>query len=156
MATLDRNQRACIGAQIRKDGRLTHTARLVGQALLFHFMGALGRAWPSYETLAAEAGVSVRSAKRAVPLLVDSGYLTKVRRWDKRPVNRAGRWVPACLSNLYTWVQRLSANVAQKPRPDIKQAAPAPLPEGLASVLARFGTAIADRSGLPRGAAGTA
>ena len=152
-ATLDRNERARIGAQIRKDDRLTHTAKLIGQALLFFFMGATGRAWPSYETLAAESGVSVRSAKRAIPQLVDSGYLTKTRRWGKHPTQRAGKWVPACLSNLYLWAKRLSATKAQEPRPDITKVVAAPLSEGLSRVLERLGHAIADqRDGLSGGA----
>ena len=151
-ASLDRNERARIGADIRKDDRLTHTAKLVGQTLLFFFMGATGRAWPSYETLAAEAGVSVRSAKRAIPQLVKSGYLTKTRRWGKHATQRAGKWVPACLSNLYLWAKRLSASVAQEPRPDITKAVTIPLSEGLTRVLERLGQAMADRAGLPGGA----
>ena len=138
MAELDRNERARIGAQIRKDDRLTPTAKHVAQHTpLFFFMGATGRAWPSYETMAAEAGVSVRSAKRAIVQLVDSGYITKTRRWGKYAIKRARRWVPACLSNLYLWVQRLSARVAQDPRPNIIQAAPIALSEGLSRVLER-------------------
>jgi hypothetical protein len=151
MAELDRKHRALIGAEIRKDCRLTPTAKQVGEALLFFFMGALGRAFPSYDTLAAEAGCSVRSAKRAIPLLVDAGYITKTRRWGKQATIRAGRWVPTCLSNLYCWVRSLSAKPAQKPRPDIKSPAPIALSEGLARVLERLGHAIADKAGLPSG-----
>ena len=146
---IDRNERARIAVQVRKDGRLTHTAKAVAQTLLFAFMGALGRAWPSYETLANEAGVSVRSAKRAIPLLVAAGYLSKTRRWGRQPTKRAGRWVPTCLSNIYLWVSRLSAKLAQEPRPKIITLPPATLPPELASALARLGHAIADRSGLP-------
>ena len=147
---IDRNERTRIAVRIRKDSRLTPTAKHVGQTLLFFFMGALGRAWPSYETLAAEAGVSVSSAKRAIPMLVAAGYLTKTRRWGRSAIRRAGKWMPHCLSNLYVWAARLmSAKSAQEPRPLHKPIPPAPLPEGLSRVLARFGNGIADRSGLP-------
>ncbi len=146
---IDRNERARIGVQIRKDARLTHTAKHVGQTLLFFFMGALGRAWPKYETLAEQAGVSVRSAKRAIPQLIAAGYLTRTRRWGPNPIQRHGRWTRTCLSNLYVWVKRLSAKPAPKPRPDIKKEDQAPLPPDLAAALARFGNSLANKLGLP-------
>jgi len=147
---IDRNERARIGVLIRKDDRLTPTAKHVAHTLLFFFMGALGQAWPSFETLAAEAGVSISSAKRAIPQLTAAGYLTKTQRRGKYPTKRGNRWVPTLLSNLYIWVQRLSVSSTQEPRPIIKKEPPAPLPPELAAVLARFGNAIADSRGLPK------
>jgi len=145
---IDRNERARIAVQIRHDSRLTPQTKHVAHALLFAFMGALGRAWPSYETLAKEAGCSLSTAKRAVRQLVDSGYISKTRRWGKMAIKRAGRWVPACMSNVYVWLARLSVIPTLEPRtnrsPESKLTVPA-LPEGLARVLERLGTSIAER-----------
>ena len=150
--TLDRNARARIGAEIRMNKALTGSAVRVAQALLFQFMGAVGRAWPSYESLAEAAGVSTRQTIRAVVQLVDLGYITKTKRWaDNRAIKRAGRWVPNQLTNMYLWVRGfvLSDKTALKPRPESKPEATPPLPDGLAAVLTRFGNAIADKAGLP-------
>ena len=149
MATIDRTERARLGAQIRQDTRLTPAARLVALALLFAFMGASGRAWPSYETLASAAGVSVSSAKRAILQLVALGYLSKHRRWGRHPVQRAGRWVPACLSNVYIWLTRLSVKATPESRLN-KIKVPEAMPAGVARALERLGHTIADRMGLPQ------
>ena len=147
---IDRNERARIGVLIRKDDRLTPTAKHVAHTLLFFFMGALGQAWPSFETLAAEAGVSISSAKRAIPQLTAAGYLTKTQRRGKYPTKRGNRWVPTLLSNLYIWVQRLSVSSTQEPRLNIKKEPPAPLPAELATALARLINSAADSRGLPK------
>ena len=101
-------------------------------------------------------GVSVSSAKRAIPMLVAAGYLTKKRRWERSAILRAGTWMAHCLSNFYVWASRLmSVKSAQVPRPLHKPIATAPLPEGLSWVLARLRNGIADRSGLPAAQATT-
>ena len=156
MMTMDRNARAKIGAEIRQNKALTGATVRVAQALLFEFMGAAGRAWPSYEALAEAAGVSRRQAIRAVARLVALGYITKTKRWaDNRAIKRAGRWVPNQLTNIYCWIKGFavaavkSAKTALEPRQESKPEAPAPLADGLAAALARFGNAIADKFALP-------
>ncbi len=54
----------------------------------------IGRCWPSYTTIATDAGVSLRSAKAAVASLVKAGHV----RSERRPVEGKRE----CDSNLYT------------------------------------------------------
>ena len=156
MMQLDRNARARIGAEIRMNKALTGATVRVALALLFQFMGAAGRAWPSYETLAEAAGVSPRQTIRAVAQLVSLGYITKTKRWaSNRAIKRAGRWIPNQLTNMYLWIKgfALSDKPAVNPRPIYKPEEKPPLlppiSDALAAVLTRFGNAIADRAGLP-------
>lgn len=149
--TIDRESRARQGAEMRVDKRLTAAEFRVGQAILFGIMGALGRAWPSYDRIAEAAGVCRRTAVTAVAKLVKLGYLIKTRRWGKGLVQREGRWMPHCLTNMYVWAKRISAKAASNPRPNnIKEVAHEPMPPELVKVLARFGNLIADRNGLPQ------
>ena len=153
---IDRNARARLGARLRADRRLSATTRLVGHAALFACMDArTGRCQAYRARLAQEAGCSPRSVSRATAALEVAGYLRVSPTYATRRREQGGRWFRPRGANLLEW--RISADFflrdkpAAVPRPILNQPAPAPLPEGLARVLARFGNAIADRAGLPKG-----
>ncbi len=78
----------------RRAGRLTALQCEVGRAMLRR-LGQDGRLDPSMETIAADAGASVRSVQRAVAALSSCGLLT----WTRRLV-RTG-WRAAQTSNAY-------------------------------------------------------
>ena len=153
---IDRNVRARLGARIRADRRLSPTARLVGQAALFAATDArTGRCQAYRARLAHEAGCSKRSVTRATQALQDAGYLAVVPTWGKRHRSDGRRWYRPRGANMLEWRVSadffVSAKLAAYPSPKCKNLPPAPLPEGLTSVLVRLGHAIADRSGLQGG-----
>ena len=151
---IDRNVRARLAARIRVDSRLTPTARHVANAALFAGMDArTGRCQAYRARLAHEAGCSKRSVTRATQALADAGYLQVVPTYGQRRRESGGRWFRPRGANVLEWRVPadffLSAKLAPYPSPKIQKMVAAPLPEGLARVLERFGNAIADRSGLP-------
>lgn len=68
-------ERALWIKRARRDSRLTMAARLVAAALGDFVNLASGRAWPSQETLAAAAGVSRPTVKRALRALRELRYI---------------------------------------------------------------------------------
>ncbi|MFS8184218.1 helix-turn-helix domain-containing protein [Pseudovibrio denitrificans] len=65
---------------ITKDRNLSANDVRVGIILCEHINARSGRAWPSMETLAAEANASPRTAKRAIKKLSMLGYITITRK----------------------------------------------------------------------------
>lgn len=143
---IDRNARARLAARIRADRRLTAGARLVWQSVAFGFVGARAYAFPSFEAIAIEAGVSRSTVVRALPELERLGYLTVYRSYARRK-DRRGRLTPRRAPNRYVLpLPTHEVHSAPGTKPLIKSIpAPAPLSDDLAAVLARLGTAIADK-----------
>jgi len=80
--------------------------------------------------------------------------LQVVPTWGQRRREAHGRWYRPRGANMLVWAAVfLVDRMAPVPSLSIKEQPAAPLPEGLASALARFGHAIADKKGLPGGAA---
>jgi hypothetical protein len=159
---IDRNVRARLGAQIRRDTRLTHTAKLVGLAILFAgFDCGTGRCQMYRQRIAREADVSLRSVDRAISQLRVLRYLAVIPTYaDKFKFSVNGRRYKPRSANVFIWLTNLLvAKIAPHPSQKIntkevdkkitKGLQPEVMPEGLAKVLARFGNAIADRYGLP-------
>ena len=97
---LDRESRAVWRARLdlaRRAGRITALHALVGHALARR-LGTDGRCDPSHATIAADAGASVRTVRRALVALADCGMV----QWTRRLV-RAG-WRTAQTSNAYALV----------------------------------------------------
>jgi hypothetical protein len=153
---IDRNARARLGAKIRANRDLTPTTRLVANAALFAATDAkTGRCQAFRARLAHEAGCSNRSVTRATNALQDAGILKVIPTYGKRMRAENGRWFRPRGANVLEWNgDFLRDKLAAHPSSSIRKIEPAPLPEGLARVLARFGTAIANRAGLPGGSAG--
>ncbi len=151
---IDRNARARLAVRIRQDKRLSPTTRHVANAALFAGMDArTGRCQAYRARLAHEAGCSPRSVTRATAALKDAGYVRVARTWGQRRRESGGRWFRPQGANVIEWILPagfLVDRMATYPSPQIKKMAPAPLPDGLAKVLERFGHTIADRSGLPQ------
>ena len=152
---IDRNVRARLGAKIRQDKRLSPTARHVANAALFAATDArTGRCQAYRARLAHEAGCSQRSVTRATQALQDAGYLIVTPTWGQRRRKDGHRWYRPRGANVLEWQVSadffVSAKMAALPSSKIYNISPAPLPEGLSNALARFGNAIADRSGLPK------
>ncbi|MEI7606160.1 MAG: hypothetical protein WCJ64_02125 [Rhodospirillaceae bacterium] len=150
---IDRNARARLGARIRSDKRLTPTTRLIANAALFAATDARNGRCQAYRArLAHEAGCDVRTVSRATHALEKMGYVKIVATWGQRRRQQGGRWFRPRGANVFEWILPagfLRDNLPPVPRPQIKNPAACPLPDGLARVLERFGNAIADRSGLP-------
>lgn len=142
----DRNARARLAARIRTDRRLTAGARLVWHSIAFGFVGARAYAFPSFEAIAIEAGVSRATVVRAIPQLERFGYVAVYRSYARRK-DRRGRLTPRRAPNRYVLpLPSHEAHSAPGTKPLLKtMPAPAPLPADLAAVLARLGTAIADK-----------
>ena len=103
---LDREQRAVWRARIdlaRRAGRITALHALVGLALARR-LGTDGQCDPAHATLAADAGASPRTCRRALAALAECGLVT----WARRLV-RAG-WRAAQTSNAYVLVVRSAAD----------------------------------------------
>lgn len=106
---LDRNARArvdCLADAHHRAGRLSHTARLVLHHLVRTFQNRkTGRCFPTWETIAAAAGVSRASIGRALKALESLGLLTWVNRLtlERRFMKRTGasRWRAVPTSNAY-------------------------------------------------------
>ncbi len=152
---IDRNARTRLAVRIRQDRRLSPTARHVGIAALYMATDARSGRCQAYRArLAHEAGCSSRSVTRATQALQDAGYLSVVPTYGPRRREHGGRWFRPRGANVLVW--RVSADFFLSDKPAAvpssisKKEAPPPLPEGLARVLERFGTAIADRSELPK------
>lgn len=102
---LDRERRAQWRARLdifRRAGRLTADHVEVGRALLRR-LGEDGRCDPSHATLAADAGESERTVRRALHAMASCGLLSWVRRLVR------DRWRAAQTSNAY----RLLVQAAQ-------------------------------------------
>ena len=152
---IDRNVRTRLAVRIRQDRRLSPTTRHVANAALFSAMDArTGRCQAYRARLAHEAGCSQRSVTRATQALQDAGYLSVVPTWGKRHRSDGRRWYRPRGANVLEWRVSadffVSAKLAAYPSSISKNLPPAPLPEGLSSVLIRLGRAIADQYGLPR------
>ena len=152
---IDRNARTRLSVRIRQDRRLSPTTRHVANAALFAATDArTGRCQAFRARLAHEAGCSQRSVTRATQALADAGYLSVVPTWGKRHRSDGRRWYRPRGANVLEWQVSadffVSAKLAPYPSSTSKNLPPAPLPEGLTSVLVRLGHALADRSGLPR------
>ena len=152
---IDRNARARLAVRLRQDKRLSPATRLVANAALFSVMDPrTGRCQAYRARLAHEAGCSARSVTRATAALVTVGYVQLIPTWGQRRREHGGRWFRPRGPNVIAWILPagfLLASLTTDTSPHIKKATPAPLPEGLSRVLERFGNAIADRSGLPKG-----
>ncbi len=152
---IDRNVRARLGARIRADRRLSPTTRLVGQAALFAATDARSGRCQAYRArLAHEAGCSQRSVTRATQALQEAGYMAVAPTWGKRHRSDGRRWYRPRGANVLEWQVSadffVSAKLAAYPSTLSTNLPPAPLPEGLTSVLVRLGHAIADQYGLSR------
>jgi hypothetical protein len=145
---IDRNMRARLGAKIRGDKNLTHATRL---AALFAATDArTGRCQAYRARLAHEAGCHAATVTRSTNALQEAGYLRVVPTYGPRRREEGGRWFRPRGANVLVWSEVLLKRILPpSPSLNIKKEVPAPLPEGLARVLERFGHAIADRSGLP-------
>ena len=150
-AMIDRNLRARLGAKIRSDKRLTHATRSVGNAALFAGTEARSGRCQAYRArLAHEAGCHPSTVSRGTKALEEAGYLKVVPTYGPRRRAEGGRWFRPRGANVLVWSEVLLKRILPpSPSLNIKKEVPAPLPEGLARVLERFGHAIADRSGLP-------
>ena len=125
---LDREQRAVWRARLelaRRAGRITALHAQVGHALARR-LGADGRCDPAHDTLAADAGASPRTVRRALVALAGCGLV----QWVKRLV-RAG-WQAVQTSNSYELLTS-SAPIppavrhgGQADRQTLKQAIPLP------------------------------
>ena len=147
---IDRNARARLAVRIRQDRRLSPTTRHVANAALFSAMDArTGRCSAYRARLAHEAGCSPRSVTRATQALQEAGYLSVVPTYGQRHRAHGGRWFRPRGPNVLEWripaAFFLSDKLAADPSPTLKIAATAPLPEGLARVLERLGTAMVER-----------
>lgn len=65
---------------IAADSRLSSHAARVAIVISSHLSRMYGDAWPSIETIAAEAGSSERTAERGIAELCKAGYLERRRR----------------------------------------------------------------------------
>jgi hypothetical protein len=150
---IDRNARARLGARIRADRSLTHATRSVANAALFAAMDArTGRCQAYRARLAHEAGCSERSVTRATAALEQAGYVEIVPTYGPRRRQEGGRWFRPRGANVIAWIvpaSFLRDKLAAGPSSSIQKRESVTLPEGLGKVLERFGTAIADRAGLP-------
>ena len=148
---IDRNARARLGAKIRGDKNLTHAARLVANAALFASTDArTGRCQAYRARLAHEAGCHTATVTRATNALQEAGYLKVVPTYGPRRRQEGGRWFRPRGANVLVWNEVLLKRILPVyPSTNIKNIALAPLPDGLARALERFGNTIADRSGLP-------
>ena len=143
---IDRNQRARLAARIRQDRRLTPGARLVWHAIAFAFVGSRAYSYPGFEAIARHAGMSRATVARAVPELERLGYLQVFRSYGRRR-DRRGRPTPRREPNRYSIPVPHESHPATGTKTEIIKPPPAPLPDDLAAVLVRLGTAIADRRG---------
>lgn len=149
---IDRNLRARLGAKIRSDKSLTHATRLIANAALFAATDArTGRCQAYRAKLAHEAGCHPCTVTRGTKSLEDAGYLKVVPTYGPRRREEGGRWFRPRGANVLVWSDILLKRIPlPSPSRSLKEIQPAPLPEGLSNALARFGNAIADRSGLPK------
>jgi hypothetical protein len=144
---IDRNARARLFARIQADRSLTLGARAVARAIVASCDGK-GRTRRTYDAIARLAGVDRRTVSRALPQI--EHRLVDVHRTREPRRGRNGGTVLARGVNLYL-VRDLPAATAHKGQDATettnqqKPVEQAPLDPALAAVLARLGTAIADR-----------
>ena len=162
---IDRNERARLGARLRADSRLTHSAYRAAQAVLFGAMNGLsGHCQAFRQWIADQAAVSLSSVDRAIGALEEFGYLTKVPTYGKHR-ERDGRWFRPRGASVFIWRAELFLNVRKTtdsspkviPRSNQKLSTAvademARAEAALMLTLARFGNTVADRAGLPGGA----
>jgi hypothetical protein len=154
---IDRNERARLGARLRADRRITHATFRVAQAALFGCMDARNGRCQAYRArLAHEAGCHVDTVSAATKALEAAGYVRVVPTYGARRRQEGGRWFRPRGANVLEWLVPASFFLKGRspagPKPSFIKEAPAALPDRLAAVLARLGTAIADKAGLPGGA----
>jgi biotin operon repressor len=65
---------------LRHDGSLTATARLVGLEIFSFVSKVSGTAWPAEETIADRLGITARTVRTAIKQLKAAGYISVVRR----------------------------------------------------------------------------
>jgi biotin operon repressor len=65
---------------LRHDGSLTATARLVGLEIFSFVNKVSGTAWPAEETIADRLGITARTVRTAIKQLKAAGYISVVRR----------------------------------------------------------------------------
>ena len=149
---IDRNLRAQLGMRIRSDSRLSHAEARAAQAILFAGTDCrTGRCQMYRQRIAREAAISLRSVDRAIAKLRDLAYLTVVPTYGQRHRQQGGRWFRPRDASVFIWAANfLTAMLTAHPRQESIPLPPPPLPEGLARVLERFGTVLADRNGLPK------
>ena len=149
---IDRNLRARLGAKIRSDKSLTHATRSIANAALFAATDArTGRCQAYRDKLAHEAGCHPCTVTRATKALEEAGYLKVVPTYGPRRREEGGRWFRPRGANVLEWNASLLKSIPLPlPSRSLKDIQPAPLSEGLSNALARFGNAIANRSGLPK------
>jgi hypothetical protein len=124
----DREQRAVWRARLdlaRRAGRLTALHAAIGTALARR-LGQDGRCDPSHQTIAEDAGASVRTVRRALAAMAECGLV----RWVRRLV-RTG-WQAVQTSNAYALVTNSTPIAAavrhggQAGRATLKQGFPKP------------------------------
>ena len=109
---LDRERRCVWRVRLdlaRRAGRITALHALVGEALLRR-QGRDGRCDPSHDTLAADAGCSASTVRRALGALFELGML----RWVNRLVRVGSRTEQT--SNAYTLIVATVAAFVPRPR----------------------------------------
>jgi biotin operon repressor len=66
--------------ELRRDGKLSATARLVGLEIFSYVNQASGEAFPSEPTIARRLGITDRTVRTAVKQLTDAGHIKVTRR----------------------------------------------------------------------------
>jgi biotin operon repressor len=66
--------------ELRRDGKLSAAARLVGLEIFSYVNQASGGAFPSQATIARRLGITERTVRTAVKQLVDAGHINVRRR----------------------------------------------------------------------------
>lgn len=112
-----KDQRAKLAQIARQDSRLHNATKIVLDCILFDFMGNIGRAWPSYQTISDTCKVSLSSVGRAVREIREYHYLDVTPRWDDRPVKKNGKLIPFRKSHIYTLPSVLPVMMNGKPKP---------------------------------------
>ena len=151
---IDRNVRTRIGVKLRSDSKLTFATRTVGNAALFGCMDAkTGRCQASRARLAHEAACSKRTVTRATNSLQANGYIKVAPTYGPRMRAEDGRWFRPRGPNVLEWVIPegffLSAKLAADPSLLTKTLDLSKIDPELQATLARFGSALLDRCGLP-------
>ena len=87
------------------DDETLSTGAVAVLAVLLRYMGPDGKAWPSYESLTAKAGMSVNSLRKYLKEIAGAGYIERQERFSTTPVYNASypRGTKSCdLPNLGT------------------------------------------------------
>ena len=98
--------------RLMRDTHLTPSARLVGWNLYSRLNRVTGDAWPSEELIGRDAGVYVRTVRRALRELKDAGYITIERR------GRYNRYTPVLFAEREELPLGMTPPGAPEPAPD--------------------------------------